>query len=271
VKGSTARRFGIFSLSIAVTMAIGSLGTTTVSEAAPIASRILAPRIAIPNPLGSSETPDTPGWVARNWSGYAITGATYTSVSATWIVPTVLAPPDPDTRQFSSTWVGIDGFNDSDLIQAGTEQDWLRGSASYQAWWEILPQDETPIQMTVEPGNTMYVSITQGSPNWTITVTDRTTGETYTKLKHYAGPLSSAEWIQEAPTVGGHIASLAHDSTVDFEDITANGANPELTVADSGVMAKGKGNRVVLSTPSSPDADQNGFAVAYGSDPPLPP
>jgi hypothetical protein len=213
--------------------------------------------------------------VARNWSGYAINTSVYTSVSGTWTVPTVTAPPHPtDAAQYSATWVGIDGFNlrDRNLIQAGTEQDWNNGIAFYQAWWEILPQGETVIPLiTVHPGDTMSVSIQKGSPDWTITVSDVTTGQTFSTKQTFRGKGESAEWIQEAPTVGGRVAPLADFGTVDFTNATANGANPELNSSDLGIMAKGKGGRDVLSTPSLPNAEANGFAVAYGDAAPPPP
>ena len=168
--------------------------------------------------------------------------------------------------------MGIDGFNDNSLIQAGTEQDWVHGQALYRSWWEILPSYEQPIaSITVHPGDTMNVSIAQGVPDWTITVTDTTTGQSFSIDRHYAGALTSAEWIQEAPTVGGHIAALAHDSTVQFDSATVNGASPGFVSSDSGVMVKGKGGRIVLSTPSAPNPEQDGFAVAFGGVPPPPP
>ena len=91
------------------------------------------------------------GWASSNWSGYAATGTTYSSVTAKWIVPAVTASRK---ATYSSDWVGIDGFNNSDLIQTGTESDYYNGSAHYAAWWEILPASETVIpSITVKPGD----------------------------------------------------------------------------------------------------------------------
>jgi len=197
--------------------------------------------------------------------------ATFTSVTGSWTVPSVNAPHAENAFQYSSTWVGIDGFDrgDDNLIQAGTEQDWMGGTASYQAWWEILPAAETPIpSITVHPDDVMTVSITKGSPNWTITVTDTTTHQSFTTKKAYAGPQSSAEWIQEAPTVGGSIASLAHDSPVVFEGLTADATSPGLTSSNAGKMVKG---RKVISIPSAPNATGDGFTVAFGKTAPPPP
>ncbi len=47
---------------------------------------------------------------------------------------------------YSSSWIGIDGFNNSNLIQTGTEQDYTSGGAQYCAWWEIFLAAETQIR-----------------------------------------------------------------------------------------------------------------------------
>src|SRR5208282_654328 len=125
---------------------------------------------------------------------------------------------------YSSAWIGVDGFNDSDLIQTGTEEDYYSGSAHYDAWWEILPASETEISPTtyaVAPGDRMSASIWETSATsggrrhssghvWDITISDTTKGWTFSTSKAYTGPGTSAEWIMEAPEVGGSIATLAH-------------------------------------------------------------
>jgi len=218
-------------------------------------------------PAVHDRTIQSAGWASSNWSGYAKTG-TYTSATARWVVPSVSA-----TRQasYSSAWVGIDGFNNSSLIQTGTESDWYNGSAHYNAWWEILPAPETPINsFAVHPGDVMTASITKGSgSSWTIKINDVTNGGSFTTTQNYTGPGTSVEWIEEAPTVGGRVATLAHYSSPDiFDPGTANGVSPGLTANDSGVMVQ---KRVQVSTPSAPDSDADGFNMAYGATAPAPP
>lgn len=216
------------------------------------------------HPRVSAGAVSNAGWASSNWSGYAKTGS-YTRVTGAWVVPSV-APSRKAT--YSSQWVGIDGFNNGNLIQTGTESDYYSGSAHYGAWWEILPAAETVIpSITVHPGDHMSASITKGSgTSWTITIADTTTGVSFSTVRTYTGPGTSAEWIEEAPSVGGHIAPLAQYSSPDtFDPGTANGGNPGLTAADGGVMIQR--NRQV-STPSAPDSDTDGFNMAYGSTPP---
>lgn len=222
----------------------------------------------IPGGPSSGQTKNF-GWASSNWSGYARTGGTgaFHSVTGRWTVASV-SPTSKAT--YSSSWVGIDGFNNSHLIQTGTEADYYNGAAHYDAWWEILPAPETVIRgITVSPGNIMTATITKGSgSSWTITITDKSTGKSFSTIQQYTGPQTSAEWIEEAPSVNGHIATLAHYGAVKFDPGTVNGSNPKLVAAESGYMVQG-GKRV--STPSNPDSDTDGFKCAYGSTQPAPP
>ncbi|HEY2916723.1 MAG TPA: G1 family glutamic endopeptidase [Candidatus Limnocylindrales bacterium] len=231
----------------------------------------LAPAAAavVHHPRISAGAIHSAGWASSNWSGYARTaGAPYTKATAQWVVPSV---SKTTKATYGSQWVGIDGFNNGNLIQTGTETDWYNGAAHYAAWWEILPAAETVIaSITVHPGDHMSASIVKGSGStWTISLTDTTTGATFSTSKTYTGPGTSVEWIEEAPTVGGHQAALAHYSSPDlFDPGTANNANPGLTAADSGVMVQ---QHKQVSTPSLPDSDTDGFNMSYGSSvPPAP-
>src|SRR4051794_2236905 len=61
-----------------------------------------------------------------NWSGYAVTAPAaqkITNVSSTFVVPAV----NSTTPGFAATWTGIGGFNTSDLIQAGTAEEYIPG------------------------------------------------------------------------------------------------------------------------------------------------
>jgi hypothetical protein len=205
-------------------------------------------------------------WASSNWSGYAITGSKghFTAVTAHWVVPAV-SPSSGST--YSSNWVGIDGFNNSNLIQTGTESDYTNGSAQYDAWWEILPAAETVV-FRVKAGDSITASISRGSSGiWTISITDSSGGSSVT-THSYRGQLTSAEWIEEAPSVGGGIATLADYGTAVFDPGTANGGSPGLTASNSGVMIQ---NGAQVSTPSTPDYEFDGFTVAYGASAPSPP
>ena len=229
-----------------------------------VAATFHKPRVANDDP-GAVVT--NAGWSSSNWSGYAISGSGFNTITGSW---TVQAAGPSKKPTYSSQWIGIDGFNNSNLILTGTESDFTNGSAHYGAWWEILPAAETVIpSLTVSPGDQMSASVTKGAgSSWTITITDVTTGQSFTTVQTYTGPGTSAEWIEEAPTVGGHVATLANYGSTTFDPGTANGANPGLTSAASGVMVQ---NHKQVSTPSNPDADTDGFNMRYGNTVPAAP
>jgi hypothetical protein len=248
--------------------------TTAIVLASPPAAGALTtvashPRIAAKLPGVQSANA---GWASSNWSGYALTGGPYTSITGSWKVTKVAA----SSRQtFSSTWIGIDGFNDSNLIQTGTEADYYNGAAHYNAWWEILPAAETPIStISVQPGDAMTANIFQittgaNAGKWSITISDVTRNQSFTTTQSYKGQLTSAEWIEEAPSIGSRVATLAHyGGPLTIDPGTVNGQNPGLVPADGGVMVQRAGQ---VSTPSTPDADADGFNMGYGSTAPAPP
>ena len=234
-------------------------------------------------------------WSASNWSGYAETGH-FTSIAGSWTVPRV-KPGVANARSewFSATWVGIDGFNDTDLIQTGTEQDDIGGSASYSAWWEILPRAETTIPDPVSPGDTMAASITQTpvivvkrkrikviSDQWSIRLVDVTQGWNFSTTQVYKGPGDSAELIVEAPLVGRSLSTLADYSfpsgssqAGDFRAATVSttlGGTPGGAGLDyqndAGTLIQGG---LPISTPGSPDAAATAFNSSYGATEPAAP
>ena len=206
-----------------------------------------------------------PGWASSNWSGYAVTsGAPYTSATGNWTVPSV-SPTRSAT--YSAAWVGVGGFNDSTLIQTGTEQDWVNGQAVYAAWWttDALGYAEQQFNLTVKAGDKITASVTQtGNTDWSITLSDTTTGKSVSQsVSGYTNARLSAEWIMEAPGIGGRQSSIAHYSTDTFDPGSVNGNHsPSFGPADGGVLVA---KSTIVSIPSSPDKEGDGFAIAYGS------
>jgi peptidase A4-like protein len=95
---------------------------------------------------------------STNWSGFAITGgSTLTKVEGEWIVPSVNNQFGISGNGYMSEWVGIDGdCSCDDLIQDGTEQDWVGGKPGYYAWIEFIPEAELEISsFPVSPGDVM--------------------------------------------------------------------------------------------------------------------
>jgi hypothetical protein len=161
---------------------------------------------------------------STNWSGYAAHTATYTSVSASWIEPTAHCPGG---SQFSSFWVGLDGFNSNTVEQTGSEVDCRSGTPKYFGWFEMFPAFPVNYSNPVHPGDHFAGSVTfNGGSSFTLTLKDTTAGWSHTVHKSLSGAgRSSAEVIAEAPSSSGGVLPLADFGTVHFSNATVNGAS----------------------------------------------
>jgi hypothetical protein len=198
---------------------------------------------------------DNQQYDSYNWSGYAVTGSNgaVTDAKSSWVVPAVNCTTTP--TGYSSFWVGIDGFSSDSVEQTGTDSDCVSlygksGTPTYYAWFEFYPNPSYEIQFSkgVQPGDVMtaevkYAGQTTGvghrgsGPQFTLTITDTTKGETYTTTSTalYAEE-SSAEWIAEAPCCGrqNSVLPLADFSSVGFTAGAATVQNVTGTIASFG-------------------------------------
>jgi Peptidase A4 family len=156
---------------------------------------------------------------SSNWSGYAVTGSSFTVAKGSWIVPSVNCNQTPNS--YSAFWVGIDGYSSSSVEQTGTISQCSGTSAEYYAWYEFYPNPSYEItSVPVSPGNKISASVTyNGSSEFTTTIVNETTGKSYSKTARVRGAArSSAEWIAEAPccTSSGGILPLSDFGTAYF-------------------------------------------------------
>ncbi len=223
---------------------------------------------------------------SSNWSGYgaatnlsAPATGSVTAVSGSWVVPTVTGPRRG--TDYSSAWVGIDGLSDSTVEQIGTEQDVSNGTAHYDAWWEMYSsgkgQPEQVISgFTIKPGDSITASVTYtGSGNFVLKITDNTSKKSFTTTQNTTATQSptasqnSAEWIVEAPTVGGRQASVADFGTITFTNASATINSVAGPINDSAWqneaidMVSSKGS--LLDSTSALNSSGTGFTVTYGS------
>jgi Peptidase A4 family len=167
-----------------------------------------------------------------HWSGFAAgpqESAYYYGIQASWNVPEVAAGAGNGTTTYSGFWVGIDGLTTSDVVQAGTEQDFLSTPsmdvATYYAWTELYPtQPQNQRVMTLDAGNPMTVWVWLGDADsapdingayaWYY-IYDSVSGEggfTHTALNYTYVTGTSAEWIMERPL----------DTKTDFFELLSN-------------------------------------------------
>lgn len=161
---------------------------------------------------------------STNWSGYAATTGTYTSVSASWTQPAGICSRGD---QYAAFWVGLDGYNSSSVEQTGSEVDCIGRTAEYYAWYEMYPNASVTYSNTVRAGDHFTASVTYiGSNKYTLKISDTTQNWTQSTTQSLSGaPRSSAEVIAEAPccTFLGGILPLTDFGTMTFSNSDANG------------------------------------------------
>ena len=160
---------------------------------------------------------------STNWSGYAAASGTYKNVSANWTEPTGTCSSGD---QYSSFWVGLDGYSSSSVEQTGSEVDCAGRTPEYYSWYEMYPAYPVNFSNTVRPGDHFTGSVTyNGSSSYTLVLTDSTQGWSHTVHATLSGAAnSSAEIIAEAPSSSSGVLPLAHFSPVTFTGATANGS-----------------------------------------------
>jgi len=198
---------------------------------------------------------------STNWSGYAATGANgaFTSVTTTFTQPAVTCTSG---NQYSSFWVGLDGYNSNSVEQTGTEADCSGSTASYSAWYEMYPKFPVTYSNPVKPGDVITESVTfSGSKSYTMTITDSTEGWTKTTTASSSkGVRSSAEVIAEAPYSGG-VLPLADFGKVSFSGSTVNGA----TLSSSNPIAINMVSSSGAAEATTGSLSGGGFSITWNS------
>jgi hypothetical protein len=216
---------------------------------------------------------------STNWSGYAVTGSSFTSAKASWIVPKATCSSGD---QYAAFWVGLDGYTSSTVEQTGTDSDCVGKNPSYYAWYEFYPNPSFEISsLTIKPGDHMAATVVYSGSKFTISIEDVTTGKVFTKSATVSGAArSSAEWIAEAPccTARGGILPLADFGTVLLGDDSTgvSGTNFAIDSSNSGAigtfpsssieeitMATSGGTKEAV--PSGLSSDGTSFSVTWFS------
>jgi hypothetical protein len=178
----------------------GGAAVVTAGAAAAATPQIGGPLIRVHSTKGTTPV------VFENWSGYAATPTkpdqTFTYVHTQFVQPAITCVGKP--YQWTSNWVGLDGFNDETVEQDGT---WAHcggptdETAMYSAWYEMYPANSHNV-FNVRPGDVIdeLVSYSTTTSNYTLTVSDLTTGKSATDTAQCAScARASAEWVIERP------------------------------------------------------------------------
>ncbi len=191
----------------------------------------------VPNPGGplvkaAGSANSTIPTISENWSGYAATsGKGFTYVHSTFVEPTITCPGA--ANEWTSNWVGLDGFNDSTVEQDGTFA-YCAGAGDttpkYEAWYEMYPANSVGV-FAVHPGDIIDVSVTYASSNFVLTVSDLTTGKSATDTATCATcERASAEWIIERPALCNNAGTKCFITKLaDFGTSTMGGDEAQVT------------------------------------------
>jgi len=202
---------------------------------------------------------------SKNWSGYASTNGSFTSVSGTWTIPLV---SESGHTSSDATWVGIGGIKSTDIIQAGT-QNIISSSGQIisSPFYEMLPDNAVAVtSLQIKPGDSITVNIIQQSHTnqWQISIRNNTTSQMYIATVTYSSSLSSAEWIEEAPSNGTNILPLDNFSSLQLTGGSATQNNVSTTISGSGSfeITMVNSSDQVISIPSTLGSDGASFSVS---------
>jgi hypothetical protein len=215
------------------------------------------------------------------WAGYAVTGTDFTFVQGSWIVSAVDCTKTPNTD--SSEWVGIDGWTSDSVEQTGTDADCNGKNPYYYVWYEFFPLNTVVINnVSITPGDKFSASVTyDGDNEFTVTITNDTTGQYFTKEVEFKGadgsgvpPRNSAEWIMEMD--GNELSDFGVDSfgeyytgvsggTDEATDSTVSGPITDFgsDVQESITTRSGKQGSAVTALPSALASDGASFTVTW--------
>lgn len=197
---------------------------------------------------------------SSNWAGAILIGSGYTSVTGSFVVPSVTVPKGGDsTQQYcAAAWVGIDGDTcGTAILQTGVNICIQNGRITNTAWYEWFPAaQEYWDSITIKTGDTVTATVTAHSlTGGTATVTNESNGQsvTYTFTGQSAKLCeTNAEWIMEDLSGGGgllNFADFGSNFTITGATAFSNGKTVDTTGAT--IMDISQNNQILTSTTAS--------------------
>jgi hypothetical protein len=165
---------------------------------------------------------------STNWSGYAVTGSTFTTATASW-TQNAITCTSGDGQTDMSPWVGIDGYSSSTVEQTGSSGDCNGKTPDYYAWYEMFPRNVIVINKTVDPNDKFTATVTHTTgTKYKLTLEDITQGWTNTVTKSITAKDNSAEAVMEM--AASHLTKFGTDPftsfTVDGQPIGSFSGSP---------------------------------------------
>jgi len=202
---------------------------------------------------------------SSNWAGALNTGSGFTTESVAWTQPG-FQESCPSASAYS-IWSGIGGWNNSALMQAGTDTSKSSLNGAYAFWELISPQHSNPevrfIGSSVHSGDSIFAGTVYQPNNHPASayffVFDATTGDYYnTTVASYGGVPVTAFWngayaeaISESPLGGGPLPGGFYNlrkptSPITFKSALSNGAVPSRFAWEG--LNEGRKGRTIQTT-----------------------
>ena len=229
-----------------------------------------------------------------NWAGYSAVSNVIkpqplvTAVYGSWVVQNTT----DYTSALASQWIGIGGlgkqyYNDTTLIQIGTEYRPSNNVWNYVGWYELI-YPNSPVNsevitipknvLNISPNDIIFASIVKSNKTqnnaWIISLNDLTTGTHFNKSVNYKSSQLSADWVEESGTIGNRVWALSNFKTAYFgSDYTgikttnyATMANKTLSMGDYEIIPYNSFNYGGLTATISPiSEDGTSFKVNFQS------
>jgi hypothetical protein len=232
---------------------------------------------------------------SSNWAGIVDTGSGVSSVSGTFVVPTLSSTQptyctdvstDNPSECSLSEWVGVDGDSSYYLLQAGVQATWTPSGAEYTPWYEVItpndvePEEIIPGWSNVNAGDSVTVTLSkQQSGGWDIVLKDNTTDQwfnsdsiNFTDYPDQNNPADfkasdaspeDAEWIAETPEYGTPYAAMPYVSSGgNFSALSLTMSSVEQSYAVTRACLGSQGANGECLTPSTNQT----APIDYGSD-----
>jgi hypothetical protein len=226
-----------------------------------------------PAPVQIREAPAASASMSSpNWAGYAAhrPGMQFTDVRGAWVQPSVSCPSG---GTYASFWIGLDGYASNYVEQVGTGADCTAANRpAHYAWYELYPAPRVRIAMVIRPGDHIEAAVDSIAAGTTLTLRNLSTGRSFSTVRSGpTGPLTSAEWIAEAPSACSgstcNVLPLANFGFVPFSTCSADaasGTSGTITspVWSADVITMVRSNGSVLAQPSPVSADGASFTVS---------
>jgi hypothetical protein len=122
----------------------------------------------------------------------------------------------------------------------------------------MVPSDSVTIPLTVQPGDTVFASVTVVGRSVRVAIADRTTGATFTRTLHPSVlDTTSADWIAEAPSTCFGSSTCVVEPLANFGSVSFASARATSTTGHAGPISDSAWSATVIDMAA--DAGPPGF------------